>query len=83
MANTPITTLRNVQLTLGGAPLFTSVDISLYPGERTALVGRNGAGKSTLMRILAGELEADSGDYWRQPGATLQYLKQEPEMESY
>ncbi|MBB33977.1 MAG: elongation factor 3 [Hirschia sp.] len=83
MANTPITTLRNVQLTLGGAPLFTSVDISLYPGERTALVGRNGAGKSTLMRILAGELEADSGDYWRQPGATLQYLKQEPDFSGF
>ena len=83
MSRTPVTTLREVQLTLGGAPLFTGVDISLYSGERTALVGRNGAGKSTLMRILAHDIEPDSGDVWRQPGAKLEYLKQEPRFDGY
>ena len=83
MAQTPIATLRNVQLTLGGAPLFTGVDVSLYPGEHIALVGRNGAGKSTLMRILAGALDADEGDVWRQPGVTVQYLLQEPRFDGY
>ena len=83
MATTPITTLRNVQLTLGGAPLFTGVDVSLYLGERTALVGRNGAGKSTLMRILAGEIDPDGGELWRQPGASVEYLKQEPRFSGF
>ena len=83
MARTPVTTLRDVRLSLGGDPLFTGVDISLYPGERTALVGRNGAGKSTLMRILSGDIEPDDGDVWRQPGATLQYLHQEPRFDGF
>ncbi|MFC7290902.1 ABC-F family ATP-binding cassette domain-containing protein [Hirschia litorea] len=83
MSQAPIATLRNVQLTLGGAPLFTGVDLSLSAGERIALVGRNGAGKSTLMRIFASALEADSGDIWRQPGASLQYLHQEPDFTNY
>ncbi len=83
MSRTPITTLKDVRLTLGGAPLFTGVDISLFKGERTALVGRNGAGKSTLMRIIAGAMEADAGDVFRQPGASLQYLKQEADFTGF
>ncbi|MEM6627649.1 MAG: ATP-binding cassette domain-containing protein, partial [Pseudomonadota bacterium] len=83
MSRAPIATLRNVQLSLGGTPLFSGVDLSLSKGQRTSLVGRNGAGKSTLMRILAQELDADDGDIWRQPGTTLHYLKQEPDFSGF
>ena len=37
-----------------GREVLSNLDLSLLPGERTALMGRNGAGKSTLLRILAG-----------------------------
>ena len=83
MSQAPITTLRNVQLSLGGKPLFSGVDVSLSRGVRTSLVGRNGAGKSTLMRILAEEIEPDDGDVWRQPGARLHYVEQEPDYSAY
>jgi ATP-binding cassette subfamily F protein uup len=79
MARTPpIVALQGVRLTLGAAPLFEGVDLSLFPGERTALVGRNGAGKSTLMRILSGAADADGGEIFRQPGASIRWLPQEP-----
>ena len=33
------------------------------PGQHVGLVGTNGVGKSTLLRILAGELTPDEGEY--------------------
>jgi ATP-binding cassette subfamily F protein uup len=33
----------------------------LTPGDKLGLLGENGSGKSTLLRILAGELQPDSG----------------------
>lgn len=75
----PIAALRNVTLTLGAAPLFFGVDISLTRGQRIALVGRNGAGKSTLMRILAGQIDPDGGERFFQPGVASRYLRQEPD----
>jgi ATP-binding cassette subfamily F protein 3 len=41
--------------------LLSKISITIYPGDRIALLGRNGAGKSTLMKLLAGELAATAG----------------------
>src|ERR1700754_3201136 len=82
-AGTPIAVLRNVQLQLAGAPLFTGVDLSLGRGDRMALVGRNGAGKSTLMRILGGALEPDGGEIFMQPGVVARHLLQEPDFSGF
>ena len=43
--------------------LFFDVGFGVAPGEVAALVGANGVGKSTILRILAGELEADEGEF--------------------
>ena len=41
--------------------LFEDVTVSFHAGNRYGLTGPNGAGKSTFMKILSGELEADTG----------------------
>jgi ATP-binding cassette subfamily F protein uup len=60
--------------------LLTNAELSVSPGERLVVVGRNGSGKSTLLKIAAGELTADAGSRFVQPGATVRYLPQEPDL---
>ncbi|MGF9762842.1 ATP-binding cassette domain-containing protein [Microvirga sp. 0TCS3.31] len=83
MALPPLLTLQDIALTFGGTPLIESAELSVSPGERACLVGRNGSGKSTLLKIAAGQIEADRGTRFVQPGATVRYLAQEPDLSAY
>ncbi|GBQ89749.1 ABC transporter ATP-binding protein [Acetobacter nitrogenifigens DSM 23921 = NBRC 105050] len=83
MATPPLLLLQDITLTLGGKPLLDSVGFSVSAGERLCLVGRNGSGKSTLLRIAAGEIMADSGTRFLQPGCNLRYLPQEPDLTGF
>ncbi|MBD8893197.1 ABC-F family ATP-binding cassette domain-containing protein [Roseibium litorale] len=79
----PLLILRDIHLTFGGTPLLTGADLSVSEGERLCLVGRNGSGKSTLLKIAAGLVEADKGERFFQPGRTIRYLPQEPDLSAY
>jgi len=79
----PLLQLRDIALTLGGAPLLKGAELTVSRGDRVALVGRNGSGKSTLLKIAAGELAADSGERFMQPNAKLRYLPQEPDLSDH
>ncbi|RMQ45246.1 ABC transporter protein, ATP binding component [Pseudomonas cichorii] len=46
----------------GPSHVLQDIDLQLYPGEVTALLGANGAGKSTLVKILAGSHGHDAGE---------------------
>ena len=83
MALPPLLALTGVTLTLGGKPLLDGADLSVEPGARLCLVGRNGSGKSTLLKIAAAEIEADGGERFLQPGASLRYLPQEPDFSGF
>ena len=83
MATPPLLSLQGIALTFGGTPLLEAADLSVGTGDRVCLVGRNGSGKSTLLRIAAGTAESDSGTRFVQPGATIRYLPQEPDMSGH
>lgn len=69
--------LKDVSLAFGGPAILDGVSISISKGLRAALTGRNGEGKSTLMKVIAGELEPDSGEIVRAPGLRTVYVSQE------
>jgi ATP-binding cassette subfamily F protein uup len=78
----PLLSLREATVTFGGRPTFSGVSLALAKGDRACLVGRNGGGKSTLLKVLAGFIELDAGQCFRQPGARIAYMPQEPIFDS-
>ncbi len=79
----PILTLADIHLSFGGEALLEGVELAVSPGERLCLVGRNGSGKSTLLKIAAGLMECDRGARFVQPGTTIRYLPQEPDLTGF
>jgi ABC transport system ATP-binding/permease protein len=79
----PLLHLKDITVAFGGKKLLDGAELSVGAGDRLCLVGRNGSGKSTLLKIAAGLMEADSGTRFAQPGATIRYLPQEPDLSGY
>ena len=61
--------------------ILADISLSYFYGAKIGVLGLNGSGKSTLLRIMAGIDEEHEGTIQVQPGFTVGYLEQEPELE--
>ena len=50
--------------------------LTIRDGERVGLVGRNGTGKTTFLRIAAGNLQPDAGEFVRRRNLVTGYMTQ-------
>ena len=68
------------KVTLQGAEraILEKLDLTISTGDRIGVVGINGAGKSTLLKMIADDLEPDSGDIRRGRGVQVGFLHQIP-----
>ena len=73
----PLISFDHLTIAFGAEKLLDGASFQLDAGERVCLIGRNGAGKTTLLRLLAGEIQPDGGELWRQPGLRVATLAQE------
>ena len=73
----PLVTLDRVSIAYGHLPLLDEVAMQIDPRERVSVIGRNGTGKSTLLKIISGEIPADTGTVWRQPSLRIARLEQD------
>jgi len=79
----PYLTITDMALRFGATPLFDGIDLAIGERDRISLVGRNGSGKSTLLKVISGQVEADRGERFLQPGCHVTYLDQEPDLAGY
>lgn len=70
-------TVQNVSLRYGKRILFDEVNIKFVPGNCYGVIGANGAGKSTFLKILAGDIEPQTGTVQMNPGERMAVLKQD------
>jgi branched-chain amino acid transport system ATP-binding protein len=61
MKNLATLELKGIAKKFGALKAIDDVSISIYSGERHALLGTNGAGKTTLFNVISGDLRATSG----------------------
>lgn len=69
--------LRELTKYFADRAIFSAIDWHIRPADRIGLCGENGAGKSTLLKLLAGRVEADSGQLQTAKGTTFGYLPQD------
>jgi ABC transport system ATP-binding/permease protein len=72
-----VVNLENISLSLGGPPVLDGVNLLVQKGERICLLGRNGEGKTTMLRLIGGEIQADSGKLVIAKGTRVAWLPQE------
>lgn len=69
--------ISDITVRLGGRMILDRATAKLPPKSRVGLIGRNGAGKSTLVKVIADQLEPDTGSVAMPRGARLGYIAQE------
>ena len=72
----PLLRMKNASVGYSDTPLLKNIKLELHKDARIGLLGPNGAGKSTLIKMLAGELNAMSGDFNFAKDLKLAYFAQ-------
>jgi len=75
-------TMNNISKTYGEKLLLDGISFGIEEGEKVGLLGINGSGKSTFLKLAAGHEEPDQGQIIRSRLQRIQYLPQNPRLES-
>ncbi|HET8848902.1 MAG TPA: ATP-binding cassette domain-containing protein [Marinobacter sp.] len=70
-------TITDLSLQRGGVWLLDSVNLTVQPGQRVAIIGANGAGKSSLFQLLLGQLAPEQGRVSLPGGCRIAHMAQE------
>jgi ABC transport system ATP-binding/permease protein len=68
---------QSVTKSFGATMLFRDVSFTVNDGDRIGLIGPNGSGKSTLLKMLAGDIEPDSGEVTPRKNLRMAYVEQD------
>jgi len=81
MAQYVMSMLRVSKIVPPKKQIIKDISLSFFPGAKIGLLGLNGSGKSTVLRIMAGVDKEFEGEVQWQPGISIGYLPQEPQLD--
>ncbi len=81
MAQYVMSMLRVSKIVPPKRQIIKDISLSFFPGAKIGLLGLNGSGKSTVLRIMAGADKEFDGEVQWQPGVSIGYLPQEPQLD--
>jgi ATP-binding cassette subfamily F protein 3 len=70
-------TITDLTCRVAGRPLLEGASLTLPAGHKGGLIGRNGTGKTTLLKLIAGEIQADTGEIRLPNNARIGRIAQE------
>jgi len=72
----PLLSLHQASVGYNGENIVADIEFAMTPGDRIGLIGPNGAGKSTMIKLLAGELKLNGGNYHSSKEINIGYFAQ-------
>jgi len=72
----PLLSLHSAAVGYGDTNIVEDIEFAMTPGDRVGLIGPNGAGKSTVIKLLAGELKLNGGNYHSSKEINIGYFAQ-------
>lgn len=72
----PLLSLHSANVGYGDTNIVEDIEFAMTPGDRIGLIGPNGAGKSTIIKMLAGELKPNGGNFHSSKEMNIGYFAQ-------
>ncbi len=69
--------VENLEISVGGKKLVSSIDMTVRRGEKIGIVGKNGTGKSTLLKLLQNKIPLTKGTIRWCANSKISYFEQE------
>ncbi|MBF0776854.1 heme ABC transporter ATP-binding protein [Streptococcus azizii] len=82
-AGSPLVEVQHLQVSYGEKEVLKDITLSIYAGERLAIIGKNGAGKSTLAKALCQFLEVSGEVLWNGQSVLTDSIKERAERIGY
>lgn len=70
---------KAISKSMGDRLLISDLSFVIAPGTKLGILGRNGSGKTTLLKMIAGQLQPDSGIFKRADGLKVVWFDQNRE----
>lgn len=71
-----ILSFNNVSKHFGEKIILQNFDLKILRGERIGIIGKNGSGKSSFLKMMVGDLQADSGTVKPARDMSISYFDQ-------